>query len=161
MLNSSAGIEKPRWIIIGMQTNRISTQEQNPAVFDHCNLTSACVKLNGDRFPSDYLDVDFSRNDYTKLYEMADLFKREHFAINNLIGGTQIDFPSFKNLFPLLVFDVRHQSEQLRSNVMSIKLELKFGEAVPQNTHLYAIIISDRIFRLTSDGQSTPRVETY
>ena len=55
---------------------------------------------------------------------------------------------------------MRHQSEQVRSNVMSITLELKFEQPIPAETHLYSTIISDRLFRLTSDGQ-TPRMESY
>ena len=160
MLNSSAGVEKPRWIILGLQTDKIRTQEQNPAIFDHANLTSACVKLNGDRYPSDYIDINFTRNDHVKLYEMAENFKKDYYGINNLIGGMQINLLSYKNLYPIIVFDVRHQSEQVKSNIMSIGLELRFEQPIPAETHLYTIIISDRLFRLTSDGQ-TPRMETY
>ena len=160
MLNSSAGVEKPRWVILSFQTDKTRTQEQNPAIFDHVNLSSACVKLNGDRYPSDYIDIDFAKNDFVKLYDMAENFKKDYYGINNLIGGNQIDLLSYKNLYPIIVFDVRHQSEQVRSNVMSIGLELKFEQPIPAETHLYATIISDRLFRLTSDGQ-TPRMESY
>src|SRR5437870_1945403 len=107
MLNSSAGVEKPRWIILAFQTDKTRTQEQNPAIFDHVNLTSACVKLNGDRYPSDYIDIDFAKNDFVKLYDMAENFKKDYYGINNLIGGTQIDLLSYKNLYPIIVFDVR------------------------------------------------------
>src|SRR6218665_247509 len=30
--------EKPRYIIVGFQTNRDGNQEANPSIFDHCNL---------------------------------------------------------------------------------------------------------------------------
>ena len=123
-------------------------------------MNGACVKLNGDRYPSDTVEIDFRRNNYVRFYEMADEFKREYYGINNLIGGTQINFASYKSLFPLFVFDVRHQSEQVRSNVMSIEINFTFNENVPANTHAYAVILSDRIFKLTSDGQ-TPMMETY
>jgi hypothetical protein len=91
---------------------------------------------------------------------MADNFKKDYYGLNNLIGGSQINLVSYKELYPIIVFDVRHQSEQVRSNVMSISLELKFEQPIPAETHLHAIIISDRLFRLTSDGQ-TPRMESY
>ena len=160
MLNSSAGVEKPRWIILTFQTDKIFTREQNPAIFDHVNLSSACVKLNGDRYPPDYIDIDYAKNDFVKLYEMAENFKKDYYGINNLVGGNQINLLSYKELYPIIVFDVRHQSEQVRSNVMSISLELKFDQPIPAETHLYAMILSDRLFRLTSDGQ-TPRMESY
>ena len=68
------GVEKPRWIIIGLQTDKNETQIQNPAVFDHLNLTSACVRLNTDKYPADEFTIDFPTNDYSILYEMADRF---------------------------------------------------------------------------------------
>jgi hypothetical protein len=37
MINRSSGIEKPRWIIVGFQSNKKTTQEQNQAVLDHLN----------------------------------------------------------------------------------------------------------------------------
>lgn len=160
MINQSAGIEKPRWIIVGFQTNKIRSQEQNPAVFDHVNLTSAFVELNGDRYPSNDKIINFAENDYVDFYEMTDEFKREYYQINNLIGGTQIDLVNFKKLFPILVFDVRHQSEVVKSNVMSIKLNFKFSENIPEHTHIYGIIISDRVAKLTSDGHS-PMIVQY
>ena len=91
-LNSSAGVEKPRWLIIGLQTNKNMTQEQNPAIFDHVRLNSVCVKLNGMRYPSDNIDIDYTKNDYVRLYKMAEDFKKEYYGFNNLIGGTQINF---------------------------------------------------------------------
>ena len=77
-----------------------------------------------------------------------------------MIGGTQIDLVNFKKLFPILVFDVRHQSEVVKSNVMSIKLNFKFSENIPEHTHIYGIIISDRVAKLTSDGHS-PMIVQY
>jgi hypothetical protein len=91
---------------------------------------------------------------------MADKFKREHYEFNHLVGGTQIDMLNYKKLFPLVVFDVRHQSEQVKSNVMTMKLNFKFSQNVPANTHMYVTIISDRVLKLTSDGQ-TPVITNY
>ena len=157
MINRSAGIEKPRWIVVGFQTDKTTTQEQNPAVFDNINLTSAFVKLNSDRYPVEDADVDFVTNDYVDFCDMADEFKREYYEFNNLIGGTQIDMINYKKLFPLIVFDVRHQSELIKSNVMNILLNFKFSVNVPVNTSMYVVMISDRLMKLTSDGQ-TPMI---
>jgi len=160
MMNRTAGVEKPRWIIVGFQTNKNTTQEQNPAVFDHVNLTNAFVELNDVKYPANERIINFTTNDYVDFCVMADEFKREHHAFNNLISGTQIDMLNYKKLFPLIVFDVRHQSERVKSNVMSMKLNFKFSENVPANTHMYVVIISDRVIKLTSDGQ-TPMIVNY
>src|SRR6185436_11478902 len=55
----SSGVEKPRWIIVGFQANKHMSQEQNPAVFDHVNLSNAYVTLNGERYPSNDFVTNF------------------------------------------------------------------------------------------------------
>ena len=51
-LSVTGGIEKPRWIIVGFQTDKTDNQKQNPAVFDNLDLTNAYVTLNSERYPS-------------------------------------------------------------------------------------------------------------
>jgi len=75
--NVLRGIEKPRWIVVGFQTNKSETQEQNPAVFDNLNLFKACAKLNSVNYPAEDVVINFTTNDYAVLYEMFDNFKKE------------------------------------------------------------------------------------
>ena len=160
-ISTAGGIEKPRWIIVGFQTDK-TTQVQNPAVFDHLNMTNAFVKLgnNSEKYPDDATnEVNFTTNKYVDFYNMTDKFKREHYEFNNLIGGTQIDMINYKKLFPLVVFDVRRQSERVRNAVMNIMLGFKFSQNVPANTSMYVVIISDRVIYLSSDGQTPNIVE--
>ena len=55
-LSVTGGVEKPRWIIIGFQTDKIDTQQQNPAVFNNLNLKNAYVTLNSERYPKTDID---------------------------------------------------------------------------------------------------------
>jgi hypothetical protein len=152
-LNVTAGIEKPRWIIVGFQTDKNETQEQNPAVFNHVNLTRAHVNLGSDKFPDSDIITNFQTNDYSELYEMFDNFKKEYYSFNSLVGGTQVNFPAFKSLYPLIVFDVRRQSESLQSTTIDVKLKFFFSEPVPANTVAYATIISNKMGKFGSDGK--------
>ena len=43
--------EKPRFIIVGFQTDIDSNQKRNSSTFNHVNLTNAYVTLNSDRYP--------------------------------------------------------------------------------------------------------------
>ena len=152
-LSVTSGIEKPRWILVGFQTDKNQEdQTQNPAVFDHLNLDRAYVQLNSERFPKSDIGINFASNQYSILYKMTDDFKREYFGMNSLVGGSQINLATYKSLYPILVFDVRNQSEKLRSGVIDIVLKFYFKEIVPANTHAFAVIISDRVFKLDSDG---------
>src|SRR6267154_2751720 len=149
------GVEKPRWIIIGFQTDKNESQEQNPAVFDHLDLTSASVKLNTDKYPDDEFTINFPTNDYSIIYEMFDRFKKEYHGFNSLVGGTQVNFSAFKNLFPILVFDVQYQKERANeTGIIDIQLKFSFANPVPANTTAYITTISDRLYHLKSDGKN-------
>ena len=153
-LSVTGGIEKPRWIIIGFQTNKLDTQEQNPAIFDNLNLKNAYVTLNSERYPKSEIMANFSRNEYMRLFNMFDDFKRDYYGIESLVGGTQVNVPAYKSLYPIIVFDVRRQNETLKTGVMDIQVKFEFNEAVPVNTTAYSVIISDRFYKLSSDGKS-------
>ena len=153
-LSGEGGVEKPRWIIVGFQTDKINSQEQNPAVFDHLNFKNAYVTLNGVRYPDSDIKTNFRENDYMKLYCMFDNFKKEYYGIDSLVGGTQVNVSAYKTLFPIIVFDVRKQSEKMKNGVSDITMKFEFGDNVPANTMGYAIVISDRIYKISSDGKN-------
>ena len=150
----TGGVEKPRWIVIGFQTGRINTQQQNPATFDHLHLKNAYVTLNSERYPMSDITSNFGKNEYMKWYDMFDNFKKDYYGIDSLVGGTQVNVAAYKSLFPIIVFDVRKQNEKLKTGVMDIQVKFEFGEAVPADTSAYAVIISDRFYKLTSDGKN-------
>ena len=157
-LSVTGGIEKPRWIIVGFQTDKNTTQEQNPAVFDHLTVTNAYVKLNSERYPLSDILIDFPSNDYSIQYDRFDNYKRKKFGFNSLVGGTQVNYPAFKSLFPLFVFDVTNQNDKLTSTVVDMNLKFTFQDVVPANTMAYACIESDRLFNLESDGKKLTMV---
>ena len=76
------------------------------------------------------------------------------------MGGTQVNVASYKSLFPIIIFDVRKQNEKLKTGVTDIQVRFEFGEAVPVNTTAYSVIISDRFYKLSSDGKNMS-VVTY
>ena len=152
--NVTSGVEKPRWIFVAFQTNKNENQEQNPAVFDPSNLATASAKLNNEDYPAEYIVVNFTTNDYTVPFQMFDNYKKEFFGYNSLVGGTQVNFATYKSLYPIIVFDVSRQNEKLSNGVIDMQLKFKFHDAVPANTMAYVAIISDRVYHLKSDGKN-------
>ena len=102
------------------------------------------------------LDIitDFGRNEYSKLYSMFDDFKEDYYGSDSLVGATQVNFAGFKSLFPIIVLDVRRQNEVLKTGVMDIQVRFEFGTTVPANTTANAVIISDRLYKMASDGKN-------
>ena len=91
---------------------------------------------------------------------MFNNFKEEYYGFNSLVGGTQVNFAAFKSLFPIVVFDVRKQKERLKTGVMDIQIKFWFGQPIPVNTRAYAVILSDRMYKMESDGKNL-RVVSY
>ena len=138
--------------MLAFQTGRIANQTQNPAVFDNVNLRQARVRINGEQYPKYPFQTNFGRNEYTQMYQCMDEFKKEFYGYNSLIGGTQISYKDFNSLFPIVVLDVRRQSEVVKHGNADIEVNLDFDRAVPADTHMYIIMLSDSLYQLTSDG---------
>src|SRR5271166_34461 len=85
---------------------------------------------------------------------LFDDFKKDYYGIDSLVGGTQVNVAAYKSLFPIIVFDARKQSETLKNGVMDIQVKFEFSEAMPADTTAYAVIISDRFYKLSSDGKN-------
>ena len=60
--------EKPRYIVLGLQTNRENDQKKNMGLFDHCKLKNAYALLNNHRYPAIDYHADFGANHYNCLY---------------------------------------------------------------------------------------------
>lgn len=118
----------------------------------HIKLRECQITIGTTGNPEKSIRVDFNRNEYAELYESMDNFKKEYYGYNSLIGGTQINYASFKSLYPLMVFDVRRQSDALKSGVSDIKIEFLFHEALPGNINAHVVILSDSLYELSSDG---------
>ena len=152
-LSVKSSPEKPRYIILGFQTNKDGDQEQNPAIFDNCSLTNAYVMLNSTRYPAVDYQLNFGQQKYSRMYKEAAEFRKNYFGMDSLISNSNINPADYKELFPLFVFDVSKQSERLKNSITDITIKAQFSANVPANTQAYALVISDRILKFQSDGK--------
>ena len=60
--------EKPRFIVLGFQTDREGNLEKNLGLFDNCKLKNAYVLLNNQRYPAMDYHADFDKNHCNGLY---------------------------------------------------------------------------------------------
>ena len=153
----------PRFIIVGFQSDKNNNQEQNPAIFDHLYVRNIYVTLNAKRYPDTDYDNDFRKNQYSRIYGDAALFRKKFFNMDELVSNSGINPLDYKNLFPLYVFDVTKQSEKLKTSVSDIHIKAFFDNVPgannpPANTMAYAVIISDRLFHFVSDGSKVTNI---
>ena len=154
----------PRFIIVGFQTGKNNTQEGNPAIFDHLFVRNIYVTLNAKRYPDINYNNDFTKNQYSRIYGDATLFRKKFFNMDELVSNSGINPVDYKNIFPLYLFDVSKQSEKLKTSVSDIHIKASFnanpagGNNPPANTMAYAVIISDRLFHFVSDGSKITNI---
>ncbi|XP_065640581.1 uncharacterized protein LOC136073139 [Hydra vulgaris] len=144
--------EKPRYILVGFQTNREGNQEQNSSIFDHCDLKNMWIELNEERYPATNYNLSFPNMKITRAYRHASIFAEDYYNMTNLISLCGITPSDYRDLYPIMYFNVSKQSEKMKDSTVDIRLKAEFNIPVPAGTMIFALIISDRIAKLTSNG---------
>ena len=145
--------EQPRYIFLCFQTGKRNDQQKLNTVYDHCNLASAHVLLNNDRYPLNDFETNFAKNNYDRLYNEFIGFRKKFYGIDSIITTSAVGPLQFKDKYPIYCFDVSKQSERLKSGVTDITLECRFDESPTDGTIAHAVIISDRKLKFKSDGE--------
>lgn len=143
-IKTASQIEKPRYVILGLQTNRKNKVDKDMSQFDHCNIRNVKVFLNSTYYPYENLNVNFINNNYALLYEQYAKFQQSYYGRRPepLLG-----FKDFKKKAPLYVIDCSRQVDCLKSGgSVDVRLELECDTEFPQFTTAYCLILNDCIF---------------
>lgn len=141
-VKTSTQLEKPRFIIFAMQTNRTNKKEKDASKFDHCNLSDIKLFLNSESFPYDQLNLDIPSNKYALLYDMYAKFQQSYYAKQN---QPLLTTEQFKNMAPITVLDCSHQAENIKNGPVDVRLEFKCLQNIPDNTSAFCLILHDRV----------------
>lgn len=141
-IKTTSQLEKPRYVIFGLQTNRKNSKINDSSIFDHCKLTNVTLFLNSQYYPYDSLNLKFDENKYSILYEMYVQFRQSYY---NLPADPLFDLTTFKEKAPLFVIDCSRQNENLKTGPVDVRLEIESSEDIPDNTSAYCLIINDRL----------------
>ena len=139
-LGVSSAPEKPRWVLIGLQTDKSGSQVRHAAFLYHYNLTNMQVWLNHSSLD---MPTDFAKEQYAGVYKSFYDFASRYYGIDNLLAGSGVNPIAFKSLYRIHMFEVPKQSERLTEGVVDLTVRMEFSAAVPANTHAYALVISD------------------
>nr|XP_014291557.1 uncharacterized protein LOC106690590 [Halyomorpha halys] len=141
-IKTSSQLEKPRYIILTFQTERLNNHEKDASNFDHCNISNVKLYLNCKAYPYDDLNIDIPSNRFAMLYNMYASFQNSYYG-----GQTQplSSLQNFKEKTPLIVIDCSKQSESIKSGPVDVRLEFESKFAFPSNTTAFCLIIHDRV----------------
>ncbi|XP_065654582.1 uncharacterized protein LOC136081212 [Hydra vulgaris] len=126
--------ENQRSIIVGFQTSKSGDQNGNPSIFDHCVLKNMYIMLNQERYPAVDYNLSFPNQQFSRAYREAAVFNEKFYVMNELITHCNIAPSDYKDLYPLMVFDVSKQIERLKSSTIDAQIKATFNSNVPANT---------------------------
>ena len=95
-LGVSSAPEKPRWVLVDAKADKSGNQENNDAIFNHCNLTNMQVWLNHSRYTSVDIATGFAKEKYAGVYKSFYDFASTYYGIDNLIAGSAVSPTVFK-----------------------------------------------------------------
>ena len=115
-------------------------------------LKNIYAMLNSTRYPAVEYNISFPRQQFSRAYGDAALFRSKFFTMDELVSNPNISPSDYKTLYPLFLFDVSKQSERLKYSVTDIQIKKHFDNNENAGTEAYAVIISDRLINFQSDG---------
>lgn len=140
-MKTSTQIEKPRYVIIGLQTNRKNDAHKDMSQFDHCNLRDVKVYLNSTYFPYDSMNVSFANDNIAILYEQYVRFQQSYYGRR---PEPLLSAKEFKEFAPLFVIDCSRQNDNLKSGpVVNVRVEFESEIEIPDQTTAYCLILND------------------
>ena len=156
-LGTQEGINVPIWIFIAFQQNdRQNNQDLNNDTFYRPPVTSAQCIIGTEKYPDIGILLNYIGDDYSQGYgQIKEAFKA---LTKDKILQPYIlehDFRSSNDVndigYNIYAFDIRYQKNFESSQ--PIKVEFKFDGIVPAGIYGYALVLTNRLVSISSDGQ--------
>lgn len=136
--------EKPRFIILGLQEDRDSLKKSK-AKFDSCNVRNIRLHVGSETFPYSPLQVNFSKNNFSVLYENFINFRKQYYQGSDASMLPAIGPDVFSSSYPLWVIDCSRQSEVVKTGGVDIRLDIDASKNFAANTSAYCLILNDSL----------------
>ncbi|KAK9679044.1 hypothetical protein QE152_g40347 [Popillia japonica] len=154
IIKTAPTLETPRYIILGFQTGKRGVWNQNMSLFNDITLTNVTALLNGKKYPYEDLNVDFSANRISTLYDMYAGFQKTYY--NREEGGPLFNVAHFK-VCPLMTY----QEDTIHKSGVDIRIEFTTKENVAANTIAYCLILHDKLYEYSPFNKMVQRKYEY
>lgn len=138
-------VNRPRFVVVGLQTNRKNVMIVDSARFDPCHISELRLHMNSQIYPYSMSELNIGAGRYSELYDMYTRIQSSYYngaEPRNLFAIAYGEFQSCS----LFVFDTSRADESLIDSSVDIKVEMKTTENIPANTAAYCLIIYDNEF---------------
>ena len=156
-LGTQEGVNVPIWIIVGFQqSDRQHDQKLNNDTSYRPPVTSAQCIIGTGKYPDSAILLNYNDGDYSQGYvQIKEAFKA--LTKDDILQPyiSEDDFRSSNegdNIgYNIHCFDVRYQKNY--ESGQSVKVEFKFDGVIPAGIYGYALVLTNRLVRISSDGQ--------
>ena len=156
-MGTQEGINIPTRIFVGFQQNdRQHDQNLNNDTFVRLPVISAQVVIGTERYPDSAILLSYDDDDYSQGFgQIKETFKA--ITKGDILKPyiTEDDFRSSNegnNIgYNIYAFDIRYQKNF--ENAQPVKVEFKFSEKINAGIYGYALVLTNRLVSITSDGQ--------
>ena len=151
----STGIRRPRHVFIwAVPTASYNNQAANIFTFGlnkvggNRGFARAQVEINNSIY---YPQLELSSTEESRLYRELMSYSS---AYNDVLSGPIIDRTNFKNLFGVLYFDLRNQSEDIKDSVVALTFRYQLTGNPAGNYTLNALVLHEKEIELyTASGK--------
>ena len=156
-LGAQETMDVPVWVTVGFQQqDRQDSQKLNNCTFCRLPVVSAQCIIGTEKYPDTEMLINYDNDDYIQGYHhIKQAFKAltKDDILQPYISDD--DFTSSNAAandvgYNLYVFDIRYQKNYTASQ--SIKVVLKFDGVIPPNTNGYALVLTNKLISISSDG---------
>ncbi|KAF0750569.1 Uncharacterized protein FWK35_00018819, partial [Aphis craccivora] len=140
-IKSSSLLEKPRFILFGLQTDRKKNIENDAGRFDHCQLKNLKVHLNSEVFPYEDFRADFKNNTISLLYKAYTDFQKSYYERDYC--EPMLSKNVFQTYVPIVVVDLSRQNDNVKSLIIYLRVEFETDTVFPEKTAAYCLILHD------------------
>ncbi|XP_050066081.1 uncharacterized protein LOC126555167 [Aphis gossypii] len=142
-IKSSSLLEKPRFILFGLQTDRKKNIENDAGCVDHCQLKNLKVHLNSEVFPYEGFRADFKNNTISLLYKAYTDFQKPYYERD--YSEPLLSKNVFQTYVPIVVVDLSHQNDNVKVSTIDLRVEFETDTVIPEKTAAYCLILHDQI----------------
>jgi hypothetical protein len=140
-------IERPRFVIVTLQTGKKDSATENATHFDHCKIRNVKLYLNEKAYPYDNMNLNIPKQNVALMYENYCKFQETYYEKDEASPLLSLD--KFVKESPLVVIDCSKQNEAIKSGSVDVRLEIESSDAFPANTVAYCLLLHDRIVDYT------------
>ena len=147
-LGMESGMERPQYIIVGFENNKVNEQTHDASTFHIMNVTECYCKIGSEFYPEDRMNINYGTNNYNEVFKEIVSFNKDYNGLPYNIKP-YINHRTFKSGYRIYVFDTRYQSDHI--GPQPIQVNSKFSAAVA-DVICHALVLTRKVISVNSDG---------